>query len=307
MSVQSTSMAPKFWMEFRFLTMVFFLLMDTAPLARQVVTIMGSISGVRPTAMEMPNRKASSQSPLVSPLMKNTSGTITSMKRISTQDTAFTPRVKLVSTASPATALAMEPNRVASPTQTATAVALPETTLLPMKAMLARSVTFSCGSHTAAFFSTGSLSPVRLAWLRNKSFASRMRRSAGIMSPAERCTMSPATSSSSGISASSCSRRVTVQVVVIMASSFSAALPLRDSCTKRSVPEISTMVRMMTTVRQSKSSGVPPNSEHSGNTMSVMMDTSARQHRMAVKGLMKAPASRFTSGWRFSRVTRLAP
>lgn len=32
-----------------------------------------------------------------------------------------------------------------------------------------------------------------------------------------------------GISAFSCSLRVTVQVVVIIASSFSAALPLRDS------------------------------------------------------------------------------
>ena len=116
--------------------MVFFLLMDTAPLARQVVTIMGSISGVRPTAMEMPKRKASSQSPLVRPLMKKTRGTITSIKRISTQETAFTPLVKLVSTASPATEEAMEPKRVLSPTQTATATALPETTLLPMKAML---------------------------------------------------------------------------------------------------------------------------------------------------------------------------
>ena len=110
--------------------------MDTAPLARQVVTIMGSISGVRPTAMEMPNKKASNQSPLVMPLMKNTRGTIMSINRMSTQETAFTPLVKLVSTASPATAEAMEPNRVWSPTQTATAVALPETTLLPMKAML---------------------------------------------------------------------------------------------------------------------------------------------------------------------------
>ena len=123
-------------MEFRFFTMVFFLLMATAPLARQVVTIIGSISGVRPTAMEMAKRNACSQSPLVTPLIKNTSGTITNIKRISTQDTEFTPLVKLVSTASPATAEAMEPNNVLSPVQTMTAVALPEITLLPMKAML---------------------------------------------------------------------------------------------------------------------------------------------------------------------------
>ena len=86
--------------------------------------------------MEIPNRNASSQLPLVMPLMKNTSGTMTSMKRMSTQETALTPLVKLVSTASPATAQAMEPNIVWSPTHTATAVALPETTLLPIKAML---------------------------------------------------------------------------------------------------------------------------------------------------------------------------
>ena len=86
--------------------------------------------------MEMPKRKASSQSPLVMPLMKKTRGTITSIKRMSTQETALTPLVKLVSVASPATAEAMEPKRVSSPTQMATAKALPETTLLPIKAML---------------------------------------------------------------------------------------------------------------------------------------------------------------------------
>ena len=64
-----------------------------------------------------------------------------------------------------------------------------------------------------------------------------------------------------GISTFSWPFRVTVQVVVIMARSFSAALPLRDSCTKRKVPEITTMVTMMTAVRQSKSSGTLPKRE----------------------------------------------
>ena len=92
-----------------------------------------------------------------------------------------------------------------------------------------------------------------------------------------------------------------------MASSFSAALPLRDSCTKRSVPEINTIVRMMTTVRQSKSSGVLPNRDKYGKTMSVMVDTTARQNRMAVKGLMNAPASRLARDFFFSCVTLLLP
>ena len=110
-----------------------------------------------------------------------------------------------------------------------------------------------------------------------------------------------------GISTFSCSCRVTIQVVVIMASSFSAALPLRDSCTNRRVPEMSTMVRMITTVRGSKSSGTLPSREKYGNTISVMVDTSARQNRMAVKGLTKAPARRCASDFFFSWVTLLLP
>ena len=97
--------------------------------------IIGSISGVRPTATEIANRKASSQSPFVRPLMKNTTGTMTSMKRINIQETALTPLVKFVSTASPATETAMDPNKVSSPTEITTAVALPLITLLPIKAM----------------------------------------------------------------------------------------------------------------------------------------------------------------------------
>ena len=63
----------------------------TAPLARVEVTIIGSISGVRPTATESANSRASIQSCFVKPLMKNTSGAMTSMKRINSQLTLFTP------------------------------------------------------------------------------------------------------------------------------------------------------------------------------------------------------------------------
>ena len=134
-----------------------------------------------------------------------------------------------------------------------------------------------------------------------------MRTSAGSISPAERCTISPTTSSSIGISAFSCSLRVTVQVVVIIFSSFSAALPLLDSCTKRSTPEISTIVTIMTTVNGSKSSGSLPKSDKYGNTISVMVDTSARQKRIAVKGFTKASVSRLANDFLFSRVTLLLP
>ena len=165
----------------------------------------------------------------------------------------------------------------------------------------------SCVPLTFWSFSTGSLSPVRDDWLMNKSFASIMRTSAGIISPADRWTISPATASSSGISFFACPSRSTVQVVVIMANSFSAALPLRDSCTKRSVPEIITIVRMITTVRQSKSSGALPNRLIIGSSISVIKDTSARQNRMPVKGLTKASVRRLATDFLFSCVTLLGP
>ncbi|MNI83862.1 hypothetical protein D3C73_1407110 [compost metagenome] len=55
------------------------------------MTIIGSISGVRPTATDSANRNASVQSPLVQPLTSRTNGTITRAKRISSQLTLLTP------------------------------------------------------------------------------------------------------------------------------------------------------------------------------------------------------------------------
>src|SRR5579871_6308605 len=47
LSVQSTSIAPKFWIEFSRLTITFFRDMASAPFERHTDTIIGSISGVR--------------------------------------------------------------------------------------------------------------------------------------------------------------------------------------------------------------------------------------------------------------------
>ena len=110
--------------------------MATAPLARAVVTIVGSISGVRPTATEMANRKASSQLPFVKPLINSTTGTITSIKRISTQETEFTPFSKLVWTGFTVKPWAIVPKNVSSPVPMTTQVAAPITTVLPIKARL---------------------------------------------------------------------------------------------------------------------------------------------------------------------------
>ncbi len=68
----------------------------TAPLDRHTVTIIGSISGVRPTATASAKKKACTQSPLVRPLMTKTSGTITNMKRSMSQVNCAIPRSKAV-------------------------------------------------------------------------------------------------------------------------------------------------------------------------------------------------------------------
>ena len=84
-------MAPKFWIASSRLTITFLRESTTAPLARVEVTIMGSISGVNPTATAKAKRKASDQLPLVKPLTSSTMGTITMAKRMSSQLTLLTP------------------------------------------------------------------------------------------------------------------------------------------------------------------------------------------------------------------------
>ena len=96
LSVQSTSIAPRFWIALIRLTMTFLRPIATAPLDRHTVTIIGSISGVRPTATATAKKKACIQLPLVRPLMRNTSGTITSMKRSMSQVNWAMPRSKAV-------------------------------------------------------------------------------------------------------------------------------------------------------------------------------------------------------------------
>ena len=72
-------------MALRRLTITLARAMAVAPLARLTVTIIGSISGVRPTATDTANNSASSQSCFVNPLMRKTSGPITMMKQIINQ------------------------------------------------------------------------------------------------------------------------------------------------------------------------------------------------------------------------------
>ena len=138
--------------------------MASAPLDRQTETIIGSISGVRPTATASAKKNASFQSCLEMPLMTKTIGTITSMKESISQTNFFTPRSNAVSACWPARLLAILPKYVCAPVATITAVAAPLSTLVPRKQRFVCSMdeTFVRGSR-ASVFSTGSDSPVSVA------------------------------------------------------------------------------------------------------------------------------------------------
>lgn len=71
--------------------MTLFFDIEIAPLERLAVTIIGSISGVSPTATVTAKMKASSQSPFVIPLTMKTNGTMMSMNRMSNMLTLAMP------------------------------------------------------------------------------------------------------------------------------------------------------------------------------------------------------------------------
>ena len=84
---------------------------------------------------------------------------------------------------------------------TTTAVAVPLSTLVPMKHRLDSSSTlFESAAGSLSNFSTGMASPVSADWFTNRSLAESTRKSAGIMSPADTCTTSPGTRRSIGTS-----------------------------------------------------------------------------------------------------------
>ena len=121
LSVHSTSMAPKFWMALRRLTMTFLRDIAMAPLARLTVTIIGSISGVSPTATEIAKRKASSQSPLTRPLMKKTDRRHHRHEGIISHVNFLTLASKAVGSSSPTILSAIWPKTVLAPVATTTA------------------------------------------------------------------------------------------------------------------------------------------------------------------------------------------
>ena len=72
LSLHSTVIPPRFWIESKRLTMAFFLARAKAPLARFALTMAGSISGTRPTATDTLKRAACPQFPVTLPLITKT-------------------------------------------------------------------------------------------------------------------------------------------------------------------------------------------------------------------------------------------
>ncbi len=70
---------------------------STEPLTRLLVTITGSISGVKPTAVAIAKIKALNQSPLVKPLIKNTRGAITAVIVNKSSEMCLIPTSNVVS------------------------------------------------------------------------------------------------------------------------------------------------------------------------------------------------------------------
>ena len=220
------------------------------PLAKLAVMTIGSISGVKPTPTLSANTPASSQSPSVKPLIRKTMGTSTNMRRMSNHEMLFISRSKEVGSSYVLSVCSMAPILVSSPTTSTSALARPEITLVPIKASASDSSKLSASfvSHLSnAIFSTASLSPVKPDCCTKKSRESKISTSAGNISPALKRIMSPTTNSVIGISCSFPSR-ITVTVLTIIRERLLAALSLRNSCTKRILPDNKTRTTIMINV-----------------------------------------------------------
>ena len=205
----------------------------SAPRDRHTETIIGSISGVSPTATASAKTSAPAQSPLARPLVTNTTGTITSTMPIISQVNRARPTSNAVGACGAATAPESPPSSVSRPVATTTASAVPLATLVPSQATESSSRGGRPGVVSArANFSTGNDSPVSAACDTNRSLAATSLTSAGTMSPAARWIMSPGTSRSTGNSTGPPSR-TTVACSRSSADSAAAASSARASCTNR--------------------------------------------------------------------------
>ena len=171
-----------------------------APMASMDCTKVGMPVGMAETAIEMPSSiRASKLKPRTSPTT-----------RISARVAHATIAIFLVRSSSCScsgervreTSLSMEairPTSVLMPVSVITIVAVPRVTDVFWNSMLDRSPrAMSAPSSPAGSLPTGTLSPVRADSCASSVADSRMRPSAGTMSPASTCTTSPGTRSDAG-------------------------------------------------------------------------------------------------------------
>ena len=162
----------------------------------------------------------------------------------------------------------------------------------------------SSPATTRSVFSTGSDSPVSAAWLINRSLASTIRASAGIMSPAIRRNMSPGTTSAMASSRSSerpfAPRRTTQQVLETIFLRESAASAPLDSCTKASKPETITITAMIIALDGSCEPGA-------ASTTSVVSEIPTNTRSTSVKGLAKDRTRRLNGDTEADVSNTLAP
>ncbi|KXT61095.1 hypothetical protein LACDD01_01531 [Lactococcus sp. DD01] len=171
LSVQSISIEPRFWIADRFFTMTFSLLRATAPLAKFALTIMGSISGVRPTATAMAKKNDVSKSPFVTQFKTKTTGNIIATKVNRRRLTRLNPLSKADSTFVAVALLAISPNMVEAPVLTIKISPFPDKTSVPIKRtfgassadVTSQSICSSSSKSSGKRFSTGKDSPVKEA------------------------------------------------------------------------------------------------------------------------------------------------
>ena len=234
------SIAPKFWIDDKFFTIVFFFDITTAPFARLVDTITGNISGVSPIATETAKINDVIKFPLNTELIIKTAMAIITTNLISIKPISFTPLSKLVSIFLWEILFARLPKYVWLPIDTTTPTPLPLTTFVPIKHKLfiSSGEVFSTSFNKQIlelYFSTGVDSPVKDDCEINKSLASKILKSAGIIEPAVKTTISPGTTSFNGIS-TFLLFLITEVVVFIIAFNFSVALSDFVSCIKSKIP-----------------------------------------------------------------------
>src|SRR5208337_1059861 len=197
--------------------------------------LIGSSSGVSPTASASGNINDSSTGRWKKMLITRTNSTISTVKRMISMPKRRMPTAKAVAGGFSDRLVARWPSAVRSPVRHKTMVPVPLMTEVPANTALDAPEGFSAPvALSFASFSAGYGSPVRSAWFTNRSRLSMSRASAGTRSPAMSSTTSPGTSPSIGNDTTAPSRR-TVAWTATERRRASTAFWARTSWTKSRV------------------------------------------------------------------------